>query len=264
MLADTHAHLYWDSFKDNFDEVIKRAVQAGVSYIINIGVDVATSKKALEQTKTYPWPKGLKVYPTFGIHPHESLRLAPLVQGKLFEDIDPSFVAIGECGLDFKDADEQARGLQRKLFQAQIDMAKKLNLPLIVHCRESDSTSSPSSTWDEVLEMTKNSFGIYHCYSGPPPTTNLVRSSTNFLVSFACNITYPKNDYLREAIKILPLDRIVLETDSPFLPPQVSRGKRNEPANVIEAAKIVAQVKNLSLEEVARQTTANVVNLLSV
>ncbi len=248
-LTDTHAHLYWDSFKDDFDEVIKQAVLAGVSYIINIGVDIETSKKALQQVKTYPWPEGLKVFSTYGIHPHESGN-----DVSIQEDIDPSFVAIGECGLDFKDADEQTKDSQRKLFQAQIDLAKKLNLPLIVHCREG---------WDKTIEMTKNSFGIYHCYSGLPPTTQKVLSS-KFLVSFACNITYPKNDYLLEAIKLLPLNRIVLETDSPFLPPQIKRGQRNEPANVIEVAKIVAQVKNLSLEEVARQTTKNVVNLLSV
>ncbi|MBI4036483.1 TatD family hydrolase [Candidatus Daviesbacteria bacterium] len=258
MLADTHAHLYWDSFKDDFDEVIKKAVAAKVSYIINIGVDIKTSRKALEQVKNYPWPKGLRVLSTIGIHPHEALRLAPLAQGKLLEEIYRSapekVVAVGECGLDYKDIDEQTKKAQRKLFQAQIDLAKKLHLPLIVHCRDA---------WDEVLQMTKDHFGIYHCYSGLPSTTNLALNSTNFLVSFACNITYPKNDYLLEAIKLLPLDRIVLETDSPFLPPQIQRGKRNEPANVVEAAKVVAHIKNLSLEELARQTTTNVVNLLS-
>ncbi|MBI2017962.1 TatD family hydrolase [Candidatus Daviesbacteria bacterium] len=254
MLADTHAHLYWDSFKNDFDEVIKRAVRARVSYIINIGVDVASSQKALEQTKKI---KKITVFSTIGIHPHEALRLAPLAQGKLLEEIYRSapekVVAVGECGLDFKEVDENTKNLQRKLFQAQIDLAKKLNLPLIVHCREA---------WDEVLEMTKDHFGIYHCYSGDLSITQKVLSS-RFLVSFACNLTYPKNEYLREAVKILPLERIVLETDSPFLPPQSKRGKRNEPANVLEVARIVAQVKNLSTEEIARQTSTNVVHLLS-
>lgn len=264
MLADTHAHLYWDSFKDDFDDVVKRAVNNGVSYIINIGVNVATSKKALEQVKTYPWPKGLKVFSTIGIHPHESIHENNIEKlEEIYLSDTEKVIAIGECGLDYKDADEQTKEAQRKLFQIQIELAKKLNLPLIVHCRDSGSTSSPSSTWDEVLEMTKNSFGIYHCYSGLPQTTLKVLD-TRFLVSFACNITYPKNDYLLAAIKLLPLERIVLETDSPFLPPQNSRGKRNEPSNVMEAAKIVAQVKNITTEEVARQTTANVVNLLSV
>ncbi len=258
MLADTHAHLYWDNFQDDLDQVIQRAVQAGVSYIINIGVDVKTSKKALEQAKKI---KSLTVKSTIGIHPHESLRYA---QGKLSEDIEKlmeihrnsgnKVVGVGECGLDYKEVDEKTKQAQRRLFQAQIDLAKKLNLPLIVHCREA---------WDEVLEMTKDHFGIYHCYSGDLSITQKVLSS-RFLVSFACNLTYPKNEYLREAVKILPLERIVLETDSPFLPPQVKRGQRNEPANVLEVARAIAEIKNLSTEEIARQTTANVVNLFSI
>lgn len=250
MLTDTHAHLYWDSFKEDFDEVVKRALEAGVSTIINVGVDVEKSKKALEQVKTYPWPKGLKVFSTFGIHPHESGN-----DVQIHTDIDPSFVAIGECGLDFKDVDEQNRKKQRKLFQAQIDLAKKKNLPLIVHCREA---------WDEVIEMTKDHFGIYHCYSGLPPTTNYILRTTNFLVSFACNLTYPKNEYLREAVKTLPLDRIVLETDCPFLPPQSKRGQRNEPASILELAQLVADLKNSNPEEIAKQTTRNVRKILNI
>lgn len=246
-LTDTHAHLYWDSFKEDFDQVMKRAVDAGVSTIINVGVDVETSKKALQQVKTYPWAKGLKVYPTFGIHPHESGN-----DVLIHTDIDPSFIAIGECGLDFKDADEQTKDNQRKLFQAQIDLAKKKNLPLIVHCREA---------WDEVLEMTKNSFGIYHCYSGLPHNTNYILHNTNFLVSFACNLTYPKNEYLQEAVKTLPLDRIVLETDCPFLPPQSKRGQRNEPANILQTAQMVASLKGVKLEEVAKQTSRSVASI---
>lgn len=242
-LTDTHAHLYWDSFKEDFDQVIKRAVDAGVSIIINVGVDIETSQKALAQAQKI---KSIKVYPTFGVHPHEHGNNA-----RIPTDIDPSFVAIGECGLDFKDVDEKTKQLQRQLFQAQIDLAKKLNLPLIVHCREA---------WDETIEMTKDHFGIYHCYSGLPPTTQKVLS-TKFLVSFAGNLTYPKNEYLREAVQTLPLDRIVLETDCPFLPPQSKRGQRNEPANILEIAQLIAEIKGVSLEEVASQTTKNM-NLL--
>lgn len=248
MLTDTHAHLYWDSFKEDFDEVIKRALDAGVSTIINVGVDVETSKKALQQVKTYPWPKGLQVFSTFGIHPHESNSYNDVW---IHEEIDKSVIAIGECGLDFKDADEQTKDNQRKLFQAQIDLAKKLNLPLIVHCREA---------WDEVLAMTKNNFGIYHCYSGLPLITQKVLS-TKFLVSFAGNLTYPKNEYLRAAAKIIPLDRIVLETDCPFLPPQSKRGQRNEPAGIREVALLIAELKGLSLEEVAKQTSLNAASI---
>lgn len=252
MLTDTHAHLYWDSFKEDFEQVIQRALDAGVSTIINVGVDVRTSQKALEQAKKL---KELKVFSTIGIHPHETDVWIHEDIGKLeeiYQNNTSTIIAVGECGLDFKDANEQTRKAQRKLFQAQIDLAKKLNLPLIVHCRES---------WDEVLAMTKNSFGIYHCYSGLPQTTNYLLQTTNFLVSFAGNLTYPKNEYLREAVKTLPLDRIVLETDCPFLPPQSKRGQRNEPANVLEIAQLIAEIKGVTLEEVASQTTKNM-NLL--
>ena len=246
-LTDTHAHLHWDSFQEDFDEVIKRAFVAGVTTIINVGVDVETSQKALEQG-----------FPTaIGIHPHESDVWIHEDIGKLEEiyQSDPSkIVAIGECGLDYKEVDEKTKKSQRQLFQAQIDLAKKLNLPLIVHCREA---------WDETIEMTKNHFGIYHCYSGLEQTTKQILKETGFLISFAANITYPKNEYLREAVKTIPLERIVLETDCPFLPPQTKRGQRNEPANILETAQIIARLKDITLAEVASQTTENVKGLFA-
>lgn len=294
MLIDTHAHLYWDDYKDDLDEVIQRSLDADVTTIINVGVDTEKSKLAakLESDK-------IKFYSTIGIHPHEALRYT---QGKhsnvdvsIHEDIgkleqmylsDTSkVVAVGECGLDyFFDhpaqippplSIEEIKDLQRKLFQAQINLAKKLNLPLVVHCRDdrskgSGSTSSPPqetsspSAWDEVLKMVGTHPAILHCYSGLPKTTNLVLSSSNLLVSFAGTVTYPKNDYLREAVKILPLEKIVLETDCPFLPPQSKRGQRNEPANVVEIAQLIAEINGVSLEEVANQTTANVKRLLKL
>ncbi|MBI2334225.1 TatD family hydrolase [Candidatus Daviesbacteria bacterium] len=227
-LTDTHAHLYWDSFKEDFDDVIKRALDAGVSTIINVGVDVRKSK--IDYTQK------------------DIINLE-----QIYLNNPQKVVAVGECGLDFKEVDEQTKSTQRKLFQDQIDLAKKLNLPLIVHCREA---------WDETIEMTKDHFGIYHCYSGQPPTTSYLLQTTNFLISFAGNLTYPKNDYLREAVKILPMDRIVLETDCPFLPPQSKRGKRNEPSFMLENAQMIARLKEISLAEIARQTTKNTKEIL--
>lgn len=276
MLVDTHAHLYWDSFREDFDEVIKRALDAGVSIIINVGVDVEKSKEAVQVSKKLAL-SGVEGYSTIGIHPHEALRF-PLdklgvTQGKLSEETEKleeiyqsnpkKVVAVGECGLDYLGVDKQTKQLQRQLFQAQIDLAKKLNLPLIVHCRD-DRSKNPKNTeaWDEIIEKTRDHFGIYHCYSGLPTITDYLLRTTNFLVSFAGNLTYPKNEYLRGAVKIIPIDRIVLETDCPFLPPQSKRGTRNEPANVGEIAQMIAQIKNISLDEVANQTTENVKSLL--
>lgn len=247
ILVDTHAHLYWDCFKEDFDQVIARALGAGVNTIINVGVDIEKSAIAtkLESDK-------VKFYSTIGIHPHEAVKPEGLAEIEELEGIYRSnpkkVIAIGECGLDYLDADEQTKQLQKKLFQAQIDLAKKLNLPLIVHCR---------NAWEDTIKETADYFGIYHCYSGQPETTEKVLE-TRFLISFAGNLTYPKNDYLREAAKKIPLNRIVLETDCPFLPPQSKRGQRDEPAYIVETAKLLAEIKGLSLEEIARQTTENV------
>ncbi len=262
MLTDTHAHLYWDSFRKDFDEVIKRSLDTGISTVINVGVDIKTSKitAKLESEK-------IKFYSTIGIHPHEALRYS---QGKLSEDIEKleqiylsapeKVVAVGECGLDITPTD-----LQIKLLQSQIDLAKKLNLPLIIHCRD-DRSQNPENTqcWDKVIDMTKNHFGIYHCYSGLSQTTDYILQNTNFLISFAATITYPKNKYLQEAARIIPLERIVLETDCPFLPPQSKRGQRNEPSSVKEIAELIAQLRGLSLEEVAIQTTKNAKKIFNI
>lgn len=266
-LIDTHAHLYWDSFKEDFDEVLKRALDAGVNTIINVSVDVEKSQEALKQVQETNWPSGMQVYSTIGIHPHEASNFSSDQIDKLeqiYKSAPEKVVALGECGLDYLGIDEQTKQLQRQLFQAQIDLAKKLNLPLIVHCRDDRSKNSNNTEcWDEVIEMTKDHFGIYHCYSGLPSTTNYLLRTTSFYISFAGNLTYPKNEYLHQAAKIIPLDRIVIETDCPFLPPQSKRGQRNEPANVLEIAQLIAELKNVTLEEVTKQTSANVAKLFA-
>lgn len=278
MLIDTHAHLYWDSYKEDLDEVIQRSLSAGVSIIINSGVDVEKSKEALRQIRQdlskYP---NLSFYATIGIHPHEAVKYTSLeaIQKdiaeleQLYLSNKTKVAGIGECGLDylFYTSDlhpdqnltpRQTKSLQIQLFQAQIDLAKKLNLPLVVHCRD-DRSQNPeaSEAWDTVLKMVGTHPTVLHCYSGLSHTTDYILQTTHLTVSFAANITYPKNEYLREAAKILPLDRVILETDSPFLSPQGKRGQRNEPAFVKEIAETIAGIKGVSLEKIARQTTIN-------
>ena len=160
---------------------------------------------------------------------------------------------------------DQVKNLQKKLFQAHIELAKKLNLPLIVHCRD-DRSKNPtnSEAWDEVLKMVGEHPTILHCYSGLPHTTNYLLRAANLFVSFAANITYPKNEYLREAVKILPLNKILLETDSPFLAPQSKRGQRNEPSSVKEIAELIADLKGISFKEVADHTTQNAKKIFNI
>lgn len=287
MLIDTHAHLYWESYLEDLKEVIQRALNAGVSTIINIGVDVETSKKALDQVKQeLSQVSGLKSYSTIGIHPHESHKYSSdsdtLIQKEMekLEEIyrsDPATViGVGECGLDFflegnPDFTSssltllQVKDLQKKLFQAHIKLAEKLNLPLIVHCRD-DRSKNPenSECWDEVLDLIGDLPTILHCYSGLEQTTQKALKKENALISFAANITYPKNEYLREAIKIIPLEKIILETDCPFLAPQSKRGQRNESSAVKEIAELIANLKGITFEEVADQTTKNAKRIFNI
>lgn len=278
-LTDTHAHLFWDSYKKDLDKVLDHSLASGITTIINIGTDKDTSKKALDLNS--PNPK-IKFYSTIGIHPHEATKYQnpkSLQQDlKLLEEIyfknPKKVIGVGECGLDFffdpkfipKNLSlKDCKALQIQLFISQINLAKKLNLPLLIHCRD-DRSKDPenSEAWDKTLEITKNHFGILHCYSGLPHQTNYILQNTNFLISFAANITYPKNDYLRQAAKTIPLEKIVLETDSPFLSPQSKRGQRNDPTTVLEIAKLISSLKNLSLEEVSLQTTKNAIKLLNL
>lgn len=274
MLIDTHAHLYWDSFKEDLGSIVARSTLAGVTTVVNVGTDVSLSKKALKQTEeelaNIP---GFTAYSTIGIHPHEAVKYYSDSDVSIRQDVEKlkqiylsntrKIIGVGECGLDF--FFDQEKVLQKKLFQAQIDLAKELNLPLIVHCRD-DRSEDPqtSEAWNKALEMIGNHPAILHCYSGLIPTTNAVLQTTNLLVSFAATITYPKNEYLREAVKLLPLEKIVLETDCPFLPPQSKRGQRNEPANIKEIAELIAQLKVISPEEVADQTTINAEKIFNI
>lgn len=284
-LVDTHAHLFWDSYKEDLDQVIQRALDYGVNTIINVGVDIETSKKALKQVedKLAKIPN-LDSFCAIGIHPHEA--------AKYYQDTDVSIhkdtsgleeiyrsnvskvIAIGECGLDFffdrnnhhvntPLSSQIQKELQIKLLQAQIDLAKKLNLPLLIHCRD-DRSSDPNNTeaWDKIAEMTKSHFGIYHCYSGLPPTTKYLLQNTNFYFSFAANITYPSAKLLHEAVKTIPLDRVLTETDCPFLPSQEKRGQRNEPSSVLEVTKKIAELKGISIEETSQQIAKNITNIL--
>lgn len=283
MLIDTHAHLFWDSFKQDFDQVLNDCLEAGVTTAINVGVDTKLSAVAarLESDK-------LKFYSSIGIHPHEATKYFTTnpdgsiaediaILEKIYEEYPDKVKLVGECGLDYffhdnpgfegaeKVSNEEIKDMQKRLLQGQIDLAKKLNLPLTIHCRD-DRSQNPEEieAWSDCLEMVKNHFGILHCYSGTMDITKKAFTETEFLFSFAGNITYKNNEYLREAIRFLPLERIVLETDCPFLAPQSIRGQRNTPASVKEIAELIAELKGISFAEVAEQTTKNVNKLLQL
>lgn len=269
MLIDTHAHLTWDSFKEDFDLVIQRSVDAGIKTVINIGADLESSMEAVKIDC-----RPLNCFSSIGLHPHETLRLTTFAQGKhsidesihehmkklewIYQAHPEKVVAVGECGLDhhFAGSDyfpanlsqtEQIK-LQKKLFLAQITLAKKLNLPLIIHCRDS---------WQDIFfPELKGTTGVFHSFTGLPKDAEQALK-IGYYLGFSCPVTYPKNELLREIIKTTPLDKILTETDCPFLPPQSMRGQRNEPANVLEIIKVIAQVKNLTEAAVSQQILKN-------
>lgn len=256
MLIDTHAHLTWDSFKPDLGEIVGRAREAGITHVINIGADLESSSAAAKLECP-----GIKCYSTIGLHPHESEKNIPVKElEKIYQTHPDKIIAVGECGLDYFKRDgqitDQEKESQKALFQAQINLAKKLSLPLIIHCRPSAS-SGLKDAWQDIFDFDFQGVnGVFHSFTGSKETAQKALN-LGFYLSFSCIVTYPKNDYLRQIIKETPLDKILVETDCPFLPPQTKRGQRCEPQDVIEVVKVIAQMKNLSLEEVAQASFQN-------
>jgi len=266
MIADTHAHLYYDSFKQDLPEVIQRALGQNLEFIINIGADLEDSQKAVAMESDQ-----IKLYCSIGLHPHEAAKFGTVESihtninklEELYHSRSEKIVAIGECGLDYHFQEnpgfspiplpqDQIKALQKELFESQIDLAKKLKLPLIIHIRDA---------WHEAFSPTlSGTTGVFHSFTGNKEDAQRALE-LGYYLSFSCMITYPKNDYLREIIKRTPLDKILTETDCPFLPPQELRGQRNEPASVTEVVRTIAEAKGLSYKEVAQATLQNAKSL---
>ncbi len=245
MLIDTHCHLDFPEFDKDRDEVIKRAEACGIGYIINIGSSIEGSKRSCELALQYN-----SIYAAVGIHPHEADRIdkqAIAAIGQLAKK--DKVVAIGEIGLDyFKNYSKREN--QRPLFTSLIRLAKESGLPLVLHSRQAQ---------DDTLKILKEFMPlqcVVHCFSGDE---NFLKNCLDlgFLVSFTCNITYKKAQDLRNVVRAAPLERIMLETDAPYLPPEGLRGRRNEPSAVKILAEEIAKIKETNLEEVAAITTAN-------
>lgn len=245
MLADTHCHLDFPEFDKDRDEVVKRAKLSGIDYIINIGSTIEGSKKSCELALKYSC-----IYATVGIHPHEADSVdkpAIAAIGELARK--DKVVAIGEIGLDYFKNYSQSKN-QRPLFISLIKLAKDFALPIVLHSRQAE---------DDILKILKEFMPlqcVVHCFSGDE---NFLKNCLDlgFLISFTCNVTYKKAQNLRNVVRVAPLDRIMLETDAPYLSPEGLRGERNEPLNVKCLADEIARIKALGFEEVAKVTTAN-------
>jgi len=254
MFIDTHAHLFYNNFNGELDQILERAIKANVKYIVCPGTDVKTSKQSVEIADKYQ-----SVYAAVGVHPHDTKDFT----GKEIEQLKKlathkKVVAIGEIGLDYY-YDFSPKKQQIKAFKAQLDLAAELDLPVVIHNREANK-----DTMNILREYkSKNIKGQLHCYAGTiEDAEELI--DMGFLISFTGNITFKKLEELREILKTIPVENLMLETDCPFMTPVPFRGKRNEPSYIPYIAEKIAEVHNVSVEEVKELTTFNAINLFGI
>lgn len=247
-LVDSHAHVDSSDFDADREAMLARAQAAGVQTILAIGGGPDAMGSELPFAEKYNW-----IFAAGGIHPHEA-QLATPEHYEILATLakHPRFLAVGEIGLDYH-YDHSPRDVQKRVFIEQLAVAHAAHRPVILHCREA---------WPDCLEILEQHWrssglgGIFHCFGG---TEEEARQGIDmgFLVSFAGNVTYPKAPNLREVAKGLPLESLLIETDSPFLAPKSHRGRRNEPSYVAEVAQTLAIVRNLPPAQVASITAAN-------
>ncbi|MBU3911637.1 MAG: TatD family hydrolase [Candidatus Omnitrophica bacterium] len=247
MLIDTHCHLDFKDFDPDRQELIVRSREQGIENIINVGSSLEGTEKSIALSQKYDF-----VYASAGIHPHEADRINRNDLERFSRLMDSEkVVAVGEIGLDYF-RDIASRDNQKRLFRKMLGAAKEKGLPVIIHNR--DAHEDTLRILKEIMGDSVN--GVMHCFSGDE--TFLERClGIGMFVSFTCNITFKKAEKLREVVKLVPVDRLFLETDAPFLAPQAFRGRRNEPAYVRFLAEEIARIKDMSFEEVARITTIN-------
>ena len=239
-LIDTHSHIYYDKYTD-IDDVIDRAHKNNISKIICVGVDIKSSEKSIDLAEKYDM-----IYATAGYHPHESKDTDVNYLNELENFLSHNkVVALGEIGLDFfyKHSDKKT---QIKVFEEQLELAKSLNMPCVIHNRESDKELI------ESIKNTNNNNGVIHCFASNLDLANKLLK-LNFHLSFTGLITFVEE--LKEVVKNIPIEKMMVETDSPYLTPVPHRGKRNEPYMVKYVAKEIAKIKGISFDEVATKTS---------
>ncbi len=274
-LIDSHCHL--DDYGDELPAVLARAEKAGVLALLAIGIGngPSTMGRALDLARSDQ--KAPLIFATAGIHPQEAHQASEDAFSRLRSlAVDPLCVAVGEIGLDYYHADNPAAALQQTAFVAQMDIATRAAKPIVIHCRTSDLASAEAKekfagadAWADLLRLIdehRSAFGpaarggIMHCFSGGMEQARQ-SVAAGFHLSFAGNITYPKSVGIREAAAWVPANRILIETDAPFLAPVPHRGKRNEPALVADTARLLAELRGVTVQELAAHTTENFMRL---
>jgi TatD DNase family protein len=253
-LFDTHVHLHHERLAGEVDTVVARARQAGVTRLLCVAYDLESSRASVDIARRFEG-----VWATVGVHPHDARPLDDAAQAEL-EALasDERVAAIGEIGLDFY-RDLSPRETQGAAFEAQLELAGRAELPVVIHSREAhDQTQEMLDRWIPKLKGV-----VMHCFSG---SVELARWYTERGVHLGIDgpVTYPKSTRLEEIARGIPDELLLLETDAPYLPPQSHRGKRNEPAYLVEIAARVAEVRGVEVESLARQTTANALRFLGL
>lgn len=262
MLVDSHAHLDSDRYAEDREAMLVRAREAGVETVLAVGIGDGpdTMHRALELSREYASNTAMpRIVVSAGIHPHEAA-LADIAALEKLNTLaaEPEMVAIGEIGLDYF-YDNSPRDVQKRVFVDQMEIAAAHKLPILIHCRASvESTNA----WDDALTLLKEYWeptglgGVLHCFAGEARHAEQAMNM-GFLVSFAGNITFPKAQPIRDVAERIPADRVLVETDAPFLAPVPNRGKRNEPAMVRNVAEKLAEIRGVDYETMALTTTEN-------
>ena len=251
-LIDTHCHLEMDEFNPDRDEVIERAKNAGIEVIITIGSDLEGNIGGIDLSERYA-----SVYATVGIHPHDAKDFSDDIYFKLKEWASKEkVVAIGEIGLDYH-YDNSPRDIQREVFKRQLSLAKETGLPVVIHSREAKKDTI------EIIRASGIDKGVFHCFSGDMDMAERVMAM-GFYISIAGPVTFKNARRLGEIAKAIPDDYLLIETDAPYLTPEPFRGKRNEPAYLVHIARKIAQIRGISIEDLARITTLNAKRLFGI
>lgn len=263
MFVDSHCHLEGPRFDEDRPETIARAHDARVEALLAIGNGDGPDDMgcAIELAERFnpAGTQGPRICATVGVHPHE----ARLVEERHYSQMETlarnqRIVAIGEIGLDYH-YDHSPRDVQKNVFLRQCEVASAARLPIVIHCRASENSTN---AWDDLLELLREAWagnglgGVLHCFTGTPEHARAALD-LGFMISFAGNVTYPKSTNIQQAAKEVPLDRMLIETDSPYLAPVPHRGKRNEPAFVVETAKFIAGLRGCNAEQLGQATSEN-------
>ena len=269
MLVDSHAHLDSPRYDEDREEMLRRAAEAGVGAVLSIGIGEgpADMQRGLEICREFnARPEMPKLYASAGIYPHNAPEADEAALAKLDGMLaQPEVIACGEIGLDYYH-EGAPHPVQKEGLIAQLLIAAKRRRPILIHCRGSNETAD---AWEDLFEVLDEHWaatglgGVMHCFGG---SWEQARRSLDlgFLISFAGNVTYQKAQPLREVAARVPLDRILVETDAPWLAPNSLRGKRNEPAYVVQTANLLAELHNVHAEEVAASTTRNFCRLFNL